>query len=252
MTHTPLGRPFWIGLLAVGAMACTPQQKASTTDSPARQSERTSMNQLTEAERAAGWRLLFDGTQPTSWRPYKGQSVPGGWVAENGVLTKHQSTDDILTRDQFGDFELAFDWKLPPGGNAGVFYRGTEEYDHVYWSAPEYQLLDDAHHADGRDRLTSAGAAYALYPSPAGIVKLGGEWNSSTLVVKGPHVEHWLNGVKVVEYELWSPDWEARVKASKFKDWPNYGRAKRGYIAIQGDHEGELQLRNIRIREISR
>jgi len=226
MTHSPHGRQLWTGLMAMGTLACTPQQKANTPDRPARQSETTSMNQLTAAEQAAGWRLLFDGTQPRSWRSYHGQSVPGAWVAENGVLSKHQATDDIITRDQFGDFELAIDWKLSQGGNAGIFYRGTEEYDHVYWSAPEYQLLDDAHHADGRDRLTSAGAAYALY------------------------VEHWLNGTKVVEYELWSSDWEAKVKASKFKDWPNYGRAKRGYIALQGDHTGDLQLRNIRIREI--
>jgi hypothetical protein len=252
MTHMHLGRQLWTGLLMTGALACTPQPQASTTDSPARQSEAPAMNQLTPQERADGWRLLFDGTQPVGWRPYRGQSMPAAWVAENGVLMKRVATDDVITRDQFGDFELALDWKLSPGGNAGIFYRGTEEYDHIYWSAPEYQLLDDARHPDGSDRLTSAGAAYSLYPSPAGVVKAGGEWNSTRIIVKGSHVEHWLNGSKLLEYELGSPDWEARVKASKFKDWPHYGRAKVGFIGIQGDHSGELQLRNIRIREISR
>ena len=181
---------------------------------------------------------------------YKTQNAPTGWRVVDGTLTKNGSVDDIVSRDQYGNFELALDWKLSQGGNAGVFYHGAEEYDHIYWSAPEYQLLDDVKGADNKTRLTCAGAAYALYPSPAGHLKPVGEWNQTRIVAKGPHVEHWLNGVKLVEYELGSPDWEAKVKASKFKDWPNYGRAKRGHIALQGDHEGSLAFRNIRIREI--
>ncbi len=205
---------------------------------------------LTAEQRAAGWRPLFDGRTMEGWRGYKSQTMPSGWHVVDGTLTKTGSIEDIVTRDQFGDFELAFDWKLSPGGNAGVFYRGTEEYDHIYWSGPEYQLLDDALHPDGKSRLTAAGAAYGLYPSPAGIVKPANQWNSTLIVVQGARVQHWLNGQKLLEYELWSPDWEAKVKASKFNDYPNYGRAKRGYIAFQGDHDGELSLRNIRIRQI--
>ena len=142
------------------------------------------------------------------------------------------------------------EWKLAKGGNSGLFYRGSEEFDRVYWSAVEYQLLDDANAADGKNRLTSAAAAYGLYAPPIGVVKPFGEWNSTRVVVKGAHVEHWLNGQKVVEYELWSPDWEAKVQASKFKTWTKYGRAKTGHIAIQGDHNGELSLRNMRIRTL--
>jgi len=201
-------------------------------------------------EQASGWTSLFDGKTPSLWRGYKSDSVPSGWYVQDGALMKDKGTGDIITRETFGDFELALDWKIAKGGNAGIFYRGTEEYDHVYWSAPEYQLLDDANAPDGRSRLTSAGADYGLYPSPAGILKPAGEWNSTRIVAKGAHVEHWLNGTKLLEYELWSPDWEAKVKASKFKDWPNYGRAKRGVIAIQGDHNGQLALRNIKIREL--
>ena len=237
-------------LFAVSSIGCSPQQKASTPDSPAGPKEIAPVqNQLTAAESSAGWRLLFDGSAPTPWRAYKKHDVPSAWHAQDGALTKDIGTEDLISRDQFGDFELAFDWKIAPGGNAGIFYRGTEDYDHIYWSAPEYQLLDDAAHLDGKSRLTSAAAAYALYPSPAGLVKPGGAWNSGRIVVKGAHVEHWLNGTKAVEYELWSPDWEAKVKASKFHEYPKYGRAKRGYLGIQGDHEGQLQLRNIRIRE---
>jgi len=206
-------------------------------------------NTLSDAQRQAGWRSLFDGSTTTGWRGYKASDVPAGWRVVDGTLTKTGSTGDLLTRDQFGDFELSLEWKIAPGGNAGIFYRSTEEYNHIYWSAPEYQLLDDAGAPDGQDRLTAAGSAYALYPSPAGIVKPAGEWNAARIVVRGAHVEHWLNGKKLVEYELWSPDWEAKVKASKFAAYPNYGRAKRGYIGIQGDHDGMLSLRNVRIRE---
>ena len=199
----------------------------------------------------AAWRPLFDGSSLDAWRGYKSEKVPDGWVIAVGTLTKTKPAEDLITKDSFGDFELEFEWELGTGGNAGVFYRGTEEYDHIYWSAPEYQLLDDANAPDGRNRLTSAASAFGLYAPPAGVVKPAGEWNTSRIVAKGAHVEHWLNGQKVVEYELWSPDWEAKVKASKFKDWPNFGRAKRGHIALQGDHAGTLGFRNIRIRNIS-
>ena len=205
---------------------------------------------LTAEQKAAGWRSLFDGTSTSAWRGYKSPTFPAGWRIVDGVLTKSGSVGDLVSKEQFGNFELALDWSLATGGNAGIFYRGTEEYDHIYWSAPEYQLLDDANHPDGKSRLTSAGAAYALYPSPAGVVKPSGEWNSTLIVVNGNRVQHWLNGQRLLEYELGSPDWEAKVKASKFVAYPNYGRASRGYIGIQGDHDGVLSIRNVRIREV--
>lgn len=205
---------------------------------------------LTADQKAAGWRSLFDGSNTSAWRGYRSQTFPPGWRIVDGVLTKSGEVEDIVSKDQFGNFELALDWNLGPKGNAGIFYRGTEEYDKIYWSAPEYQLLDDAAHEDGKNRLTAAGAAYALYPSPAGVVKPADQWNSTLIVVNGNRVQHWLNGQKLLEYELLSPDWEAKVKASKFNEYPNYGRAKRGHIAIQGDHDGTLSIRNVRIREL--
>jgi len=236
----------------LAAIACAPQTGASAGDSSARQAGTPNTGASATAQTQPAERDLFNGRDLTGWRGYKTQAVPEGWSAKDGELTKSKGTGDLLTTDQYGDFDLSFEWKLSRGGNAGVFYRGTEEYDHIYWSAPEYQLLDDAHHADGRSRLTSAGADYALYPPPAGIVKPAEEWNSSRIVARGNHVEHWLNGQKVVEYDFNSPDWEAKVKASKFGAYPHYGRAARGYIGIQGDHDGVLSLRNIRIRELSR
>ena len=230
-----------VAQLASGAIACAP------VGSNAGGADRSG---LTAEQRAAGWRPLFDGRTTAGWRGYRSQTVPAGWRVVDGALTKSGEVGDLMTRDQFGDFQLAFDWKMSPGGNAGVFYRGTEEYDHIYWSAPEYQLLDDATHVDGRNRLTSTGAAYGLYPAPAGVVKPADQWNSSLIVVQGGRVQHWLNAQKLLEYELGSPEWEAKVKASKFVDYPRYGRASKGYIGFQGDHEGVLTLRNIRIREL--
>jgi len=200
--------------------------------------------------KASTWRVLFDGKSLDAWRGYKGAPIPDGWHVADGTLAKDKPVADIVSKDEFGDFELEVDWKIGEAGNSGIFYRGTEEYEHIYWSAPEYQLLDDEKAADNKTRLTCAGAAYALYPSPAGHLKPVGGWNTARIVVRGTHVEHWLNGVKLVEYDLESPDWEAKVKASKFGAWPNYGRAKRGHIALQGDHEGSLAFRNIRIREL--
>ncbi len=225
--------------------ACAPANNSST-----QASERSTPNTLTNAERSEGWRLLFDGRTADQWRGYRETTLPAGWHVANGTLTKQAETRDIITRDKFADFDLAFDWKIGPGGNSGVFYRGTEEYEAIYWSAPEYQLLDDALHPDGKSRLTAAGSNFGLYPARAGVVRPANDWNSSRIVVRGSHIEHWLNGQKLLEYELWSREWEAKVKASKFHSWPNFGRARTGYIAIQGDHPGLLALRNIRIREL--
>jgi Domain of Unknown Function (DUF1080) len=200
--------------------------------------------------KAGPWRTLFDGTSLSAWRGYKAQTIPDGWKIVDGTLAKDTPVADIVSKDEFGDFELEIEWKIGEAGNSGIFYRGTEEYEHIYWSGPEYQLLDDIKASDNKTRLTCAGAAYGLYPSPPGHLKPVGEWNATRIVVKGAHVEHWLNGFKLLEYELWSPDWEAKVKASKFGAWPNYGRARKGHIALQGDHEGVLAFRNIRIRDL--
>lgn len=209
------------------------------------------VNTLTAKEKAQGWRLLFDGQTMADWRGYKSPDLPAGWRVADGIIVKDSGAEDIVTRDSFANFELTMDWKLAKAGNSGIFYHGTEEYDHIYWSAPEYQLLDDKNAPDGTSRLTSAGADYALYPSPAGIEHPFGEWNTARIVVRGNHVEHWMNGKKLLSYTLGSPDWAAKVKKSKFGAWANYGKATTGLIGVQGDHNGRLELRNIKIRVLS-
>ena len=208
--------------------------------------------------KAGGWTSLFDGKSLASWRGYKSQTMPEGWRIEQGALVKDDRVPDIITRDEWGDFELELEWKIGEAGNSGIFYRGIEDADYkgapnndrIYTTGPEYQLLDDIKAQDNKTRLTCAAAAYGLYPSPEGHLKPVGQWNKTRIIAKGAHVEHWLNDFKMVEYELWSADWEAKVKATKFKDWPKFGRAKRGHIGLQGDHEGPLGFRNIRIREL--
>ncbi len=206
-----------------------------------------SLNTLTPAERDAGWRLLFDGKTTTGWRGWKMDTLPSGWEVVDGALTRVRPAADIITTEKFKDFELSLEWNIAPKGNSGIFYRASEEDEAIYWTAPEMQVLDDAGHPDGRSRLTAAGSDYGLYPSPAGVVKPAGQWNQVRLVVNGNHVEHWLNGVKVVEYELGSPDWEAKVKASKYARHRGYGRNREGYIGLQ-EHDYWVAYRNIKIR----
>jgi hypothetical protein len=195
------------------------------------------------------WRTLFDGRSLDAWRGFKKDSVPAGWQVVDGALTRVGEGGDLITKDAFGDFELTLDWKVAEGGNSGIMYRVTEDAAATYETGPEMQVLDDARHKDGQSRLTSAGSAYGLYAAPAGVVKPAGEWNAVRIVVRGNQVEHWLNGTKVVEYELGSPDWEAKVKATKFKQWPGYGRAASGHIALQ-DHGDRVAYRDIKIRTL--
>lgn len=247
MVHRVAARAAIVSQVALLAFACTPMGNSTPASSSSTAAGATS---LTADQRAKGWRSLFDGTNTDAWRGYKEQRMPAGWSIVDGVLTKSGAVGDIMTKDQFGNFELALDWKLSKGGNAGIFYRGTEEYDKIYWSGPEYQLLDDANHPDGQSRLTSAGADYGLYPSPAGVVKPADQWNSTLIVANGNTVQHWLNGQKLLEYEIGGADWTAKVKASKFLAYPHYGLAPKGHISIQGDHDGALAIRNVRIREL--
>ena len=196
------------------------------------------------------WQALIEDHSAPAWRGWQSAGLPPGWRIAGGVLSKEGSVDDLVTRENFKNFELELEWKIGEGGNSGVFYRGTREYDHIYWSAPEYQLLDDANAPDGKNRLTAAAAAYSLYAAPAGIVSPFDHWNRTRLVVTSNHVEHWLNGRKVVDYELGSADWTSKVAASKFSAYPHYGLAPSGLIGLQGDHTGALAIRHMRIRQL--
>src|SRR5258708_464665 len=195
------------------------------------------------------WRSLLQDQSAPDWRGWKEPGLPAGWHVAGGGVSKDGAGDGLGTTQSFGGFGLELGGEIRKGGDSGIFYRGTREYDHVYWSGPEYQRLDDANAPDGKSRLTAAAAAFALYGAPAGVVLPFDHWNKTRLVVKGTHVEHWLNGRKVVEYELQSADWKKRVAASKFAAYPNYGMAMTGLLGLQGVHPGPLAIGHIRLRE---
>jgi hypothetical protein len=207
------------------------------------------MNSLTPAERAEGWKLLFDGASMNGWRGFKSTAPPAGWKAVNGELVRQESGGDLMTAEQFGDFELRLEWKVTKNGNSGIMFRVTDQGGQTYETGPEFQILDNAGHKDGKNPMTSAGSNYAMHAPARDVTRPVGEWNDVRLIVRGPHVEHWMNGAKLLEYELWSEDWETRVKASKFAKMPGYGRAKRGHIVLQ-DHGDLVWYRNVKVRPL--
>jgi Domain of Unknown Function (DUF1080) len=230
------------GAVMALALGCTMGLVGRAQDTP---------NTLTDKEKAEGWKLLFDGTSTAGWRGYKQQTTPAGWKALDGALTlTAKNVGDIVTVDQYENFDFAFDWRISPKGNSGVFYLVVEapELPRTFRSGPEYQVLDNGGHPDaknGPDRF--AGANYALYAPVKDVTRPVGSWNQSRIVKNGARVEHWLNGEKVVEYELWSDDWKARVAKSKFATMPAYAKANKGHLALQ-DHGDEVSFRNLKVR----
>ena len=197
------------------------------------------------------WTVLFDGERVTGLRGYKEVGFPNSWEIEDGTLKTIPGYGvDLISVDIYNNFELELEWKVPEGGNSGIFYFATEEGDYIWQSAPEMQVLDDKKHSDGKNTLTSAGALYAMIAPTKSVVNSVGEFNQVRIKVKDNHVEHWLNGTKVVEYEYQSDAMWDLVAKSKFNTMPLFAKASEGHIGIQGDH-GEIWYRNIRIRKLN-
>lgn len=218
-------------------------------------------NTLTEQEKEKGWELLFDGETTDGWRGYNDEAFPDeGWKVEDGTLTimgsgggVSGSGGDIVTTDTYDDFILKLEWKISKGGNSGIFYRAIEQEDvAIYWSAPEMQVLDNANHPDadkGENGNRKAGSLYDLIPAQPQPFTGHGEWQQVKIVAEGAHIEHWLNGEKVLEYELWTPEWYRMLRDSKFKCHPEFGDAHEGLIGLQ-DHGTTAHFRNIMIKEL--
>jgi len=206
-------------------------------------------NAMTEQERASGWKLLFDGRSLEGWMPYGGQSM-SEWGVEDGTLRLtggEKVSQDIITEEAYRDFDLKLEWKISPGGNSGVFY-GVEQNEEAIWkTAMEMQIIDNDAHEDAEIKTHRAGDLYDLIDASINTVNRAGKWNSARIIKNGAHVEHWLNGHKIVEYELGSEAFEKLVEKSKFKDYPDFGKSGSGHIGLQ-DHGDEVWFRNIKVR----
>ena len=196
------------------------------------------------------WTVLFDGKTVKGLRGYKQSGFPDSWEVVDGTLkTVPGHGIDLISEEVYKNFELELEWKVPKGGNSGIFYFATEEGNYIWQSAPEMQVVDDEKHTDGKNTLTSAGALYALIAPSANVVKPVGEFNQVRIKVKNNHVEHWLNGTKIVEYVYGSDMMWDLVAKSKFNKMPLFSKASEGHIGLQGDH-GLIWYKNIRIRRL--
>lgn len=216
--------------------------------------EQSMANTLTEEEINQGWKLLFDGQTFNGWRNF-GRDTMEGWIIDNGtMLALGQGGDhgnDIITEEQYENFELSLDWKTSTGGNSGIFFNAMEDtaVEAIYEIAPEYQIIDEVTwDGEALSEGQKAGACYDMYFAKADKkLKPVGEWNTSKIVVNNGHVEHWLNGEMVVEYTMWTPEWDSLKSVRKWKDFPLFGTARSGHIGLQ-DHGKQTWFRNIKIR----
>jgi hypothetical protein len=211
------------------------------------------LNKLSKKEKKAGWELLFNGKNFEGWKIFQGGEVQG-WKVIDGVLNNSgvgsDYGGDIITTAQYENFELYIEWKIAPQSNSGIFIHVLEgDSKKIYETGPEYQLLDDKGWPSKLNDAQYSGSNYAMHKPIGAEVKPIDEWNTTRIIVKGSHVQHFLNGKKVVEYELWTEEWESAKKNSKWKDQPFYGMAKKGHIGLQ-DHGGLTQFRNIKIKNL--
>lgn len=264
---------------AAALSACTAESDADPADTAATAGAETdnqlaaAPNTLTDAERAEGWRLLFDGQSLTGWRGIGIDSVPSAhWTIEADAIKKIPSGDvpvqadgqpvaggDLITDETFGDFELTFDWKVSEGGNSGIKYNVSEEMSRA--NPPgraalgfEYQILDDERHPDANMGVGGNRKAAGLYDligaGDAKPLNPPGEWNHGRIVFQGNHGEHWLNGEKVVEYDLGSARMDSLVAASKYAPIAGFADRRTGHIVLQ-DHNDAVWFRNLKIRELN-
>jgi hypothetical protein len=211
------------------------------------------INTLSEEEKKEGWRLLFNGKNLDGWRTFQGKEI-SGWKVIDGVLNNSgvgsDHGGDIITREKFQNFELSLEWKIAPQSNSGIFYHVNEKIGTaIYESGPEYQLIDDKGWPDKLREDQYSGANYGMHAPKNAVVKDVNDWNQARIIVNGAHVEHYLNGVKVVDYQLWDNDWKLLKENGKWKDYPYYGMARKGQIGLQ-DHGGLAQFRNMKIKII--
>lgn len=220
------------------------------------------INTLSDSEKAAGWKLLFDGKTTNGWRNFNKQTIGAGWIVQDNAIHldakkkedggwQAQDGGDIITDGQYQSYELSLEWKIGNCGNSGIIFNVVEDkkYEYVWLTGPEMQVLDNTCHPDAKIEKHRAGDLYDMIECKYVTVKPAGQWNKARLIINNGKAEHWLNGRKVVEYEMFTDEWTEMIANSKFKDMPDFGKARKGHISLQ-DHGDPVWFRNIKIREI--
>ena len=247
--------------LFIGCGTKTQDNTEEQTETPAETVPVEAHNVLTESEKADGWVLMYDGASSDGWRGYNSQEFPGSWTTDGTLYfskSRKEEGDgnhDIIYGQEFSNFHFKVEWKVAEAGNSGIFYLGQEgDWGAIYYTAPEMQVLDNERHPDaknGKDGNHKAGSLYDLIPADPTKVNPAGEWNAAEVIIKDGHVQHIMNGAVVVEYDLWTEEWETMVAGSKFpglnENWSKV--AKSGYIGLQ-DHDDDVWYRNIKIKEL--
>ena len=226
-----------IAILAVFIMACSADKKTSEENSSTTQTE--------------DWVFLLQGNSLDQWQMYSGGEMEGWEVIDSELRASGAGWDanqDIITKNEYENFELSLEWKIESANSSGIFYHVQVGSGPIYESAPEYQVMDDASWPEKMKPNQYTAGSYAMYAPEGAKVKPIGEWNNTRIVVDKSHVEHWLNNVKVVEYELWSDDWQKRKSEGKWAEVPNYGVEKSGHIGLQ--NAGKVVYRNIKVRQL--
>lgn len=248
---------FPIIFLLATIMACSQKPSTSEKDQedptamPVHESSESSqkMNILTSAEKSEGWQLLFDGSSTHGWHSYLEKNVEG-WQAADGLLFTPGKQGDIVTDKEYENFELMVEWKIEEQGNSGIFYYVVESpaYKRISVTGPEFQIIDDENYPQELADNQKTGSNSDVKAPTVFVCKPPGEWNLTQILANQGHVEHWLNGEKVVEFEMDSPEWKSLVANSKFASL-NYAKARKGRIGLQ-DHGGPVAFRNVKIREL--
>lgn len=206
-------------------------------------------NTLTPQEMKDGWKLLFDGKSLDSWRVFKKQDAKG-WTVKDGTLyLEKPGAGDLMTREKYGNFELTIDWKIETGNNSGLIYRVSEEGGTTYVSGPEMQVAN--HKADAKLGKNDGGSLYDMYAPTSNPLKPADQWNTFKVLCNGKHIEHWVNGIKVVDCDIGSDDWNKRLAASKWKNEKLFATQPAGHIALQ-DHGSKLAFRNLKIKVLDK
>ncbi len=213
-------------------------------------------NALTETQKADGWQLLFNGKDiNANWRGYNMEDAPTNWVIDDEAIYFNPdaggTNGDLISREQYSEFEFSLEWKVAPGSNSGIFYHVVESdaYEFPYETAPEMQVLDNDGHPDGAFKQHRAGDLYDLMESRVENVRPVGEWNEVLIVVKGNTLQQWQNGEKVIETTMWDDNWAALIADSKFATWPGFGKSNIGHLGLQ-DHTDPVWFRNLKVRRL--